>query len=392
MAEQYLDKIWASAGSVDSLTEAKWNLGWVAEIPTAQDMNFILKALTENALIARQQGTSTWSSKIAYEKGTKTRSGSLDFYALEDNTNVPPSNLTEGTWSYAPAFTSDRSYSVYKTQGLTLRHLSTRASSSLWRATDITIMEYSPNILFADLSSYDNWILGNIKGVMSVVNVENNQVPDDRSFSNGTVNKSYAIYHQGNKPTQAEISGTIPDAPQDGTLYARGNGGWTAVTTTTFNSTPPTPTGSGNFWYNLEDGQTYVDLPDQDTNQWTPANSPIIPVETDKTYTGNLTVGGKILNSLVPIGSGKVVNLTTSPALTFASNITAVTRVGVGHFVVHGTFGSNYTVFITNTSDSDTLAFSAGSLVAANFRVYFKDLNGNLKDPSSTFSVLVMGE
>jgi len=60
--------------------------------------------------------------------------------------------------------------------------------------------------------------------------------------------------------------------------------------------TAPTNTGAGTGWYNLEDGQTYIDIDDGDSTQWVPANPPQV-IEAI-----NLSSGGQVKANAISTG------------------------------------------------------------------------------------------
>jgi hypothetical protein len=84
------------------------------------------------------------------------------------------------------------------------------------------------------------------------------------------------LFHEGHLPTAAEVVGSLVDAPSDGSSYGRESGNWVKVATAVVSdSPPPVSTGEG-LWFNLADGQLYIDINDGDSTQWVIANPPLV--------------------------------------------------------------------------------------------------------------------
>lgn len=283
-----LELVWANAGGFADPGDAKYQLGWVAEIPTFQNFNYVLQALDRAKLSYAEKDIHLWQDNIAYASGARVERGDKTFYCITAHNDAAGSNpqdplldTTNSYWVNSTVFSSQPNAftNLDVKDGVLIDRLQPRASSTKWNGNDLTINNLNSIIgLTNDSPTEDNFLFGNVGGKIVVVNIGNSKVADDRSIAVSAANKSYEVYHEGNKPTQSEVSGTIPDSPANGKLYARQSGNWVEVTSTTVSSTPPAAAvGAGRGWYNLEDGQFYIDVFDGDTSQWVPANPPIVP-------------------------------------------------------------------------------------------------------------------
>lgn len=66
-----LARIWASsnAASKTPILDAKYDLGWVAEIPTFQNLNWLHNKLDNNQLALAERGVFEWGPDVVYKKG-----------------------------------------------------------------------------------------------------------------------------------------------------------------------------------------------------------------------------------------------------------------------------------------------------------------------------------
>ena len=268
-----LERIWASTGSAIDPNATNYAAGWVAEIPTFQEFNYVLKNLCTNQLALAEAGCYTWQVDIAYAKGSKVLESGKVYTCLTANTGQLVTNTNY--WTLGAYFGSmSLSNNAY---GVMVEDVNTRTDSQ-WEGSDITLRNSNAVLQLSPSSgAYDHWLLHNVQGELGVTNTESNPYPDGRLIDYNQTN-THRLYHEGHRPTQTEVSGTIPENPADGSLYARQNSSWVPVTSTKIQSTPPSPLlGSGQGWYNLEDGQLYLDIDDGSSSQWVPANAPIIP-------------------------------------------------------------------------------------------------------------------
>ena len=59
-----LDLIWADTGGVTDPGDVKYSTGWVAEIPTFQNFNFVLQNHSVNLLSDAERGQHTWDAGV----------------------------------------------------------------------------------------------------------------------------------------------------------------------------------------------------------------------------------------------------------------------------------------------------------------------------------------
>jgi len=319
-----LNLIWALTGGSTNPGDAKYSTGWEVEIPTYQDFNHVLRSLDEAKLSYAEADVYLWQDLIAYAAGAKVKKGGVTYRCVTShndsvgsNPQDPSLDTTNSYWVVGSVFSTlaDSYSNLRAVEGLKLDKVQTRPTNDLWNSNDVTINNISNIIaLNNDSASYDNLLFGNVRGKLVVINVANLTDPDGRNLISDT--SSYNIYHEGNKPTQGDIDGTIPTEPQDGKLYGRRANNWVEVTTTTISEAPPPPvSGNGQSWYNLEDGRLYVDINDGDSSQWVPASPPIIPelVASNIVYEDNENIGKTTVQSALDY-------MASQPALTYISN------------------------------------------------------------------------
>lgn len=283
-----LELLWASGGGTADPGDTKFQLGWVSEIPTFEHFNYILNVLNTNLLSYAENDIFPWQGSIAYKAGARVVRNNRTFYCIEahndsNNTNPqdPDLDTPNSYWVNGTVFSSvvNAFDSLRANEGLKLDRINPRTNSNVWDGNDLTSIGAS-NILALSNSgaTNDNWLLGNVNGELVAVNVANDTNPDGRDLRPNTNVNSHRMFHEGHPPTQTEVAGTIPDAPANNTIYARQNANWVKVTMVSTGLAPPeSASGSGAGWYNLEDGQLYLDIDDGDSSQWVIANPPITP-------------------------------------------------------------------------------------------------------------------
>ena len=297
-----LNLLWALAGGItdpDLATPGKYEAGWVAEIPTYQNFNFVLNALDNNLLSLAESGIFPWQDLIAYKAGVRVSRSNKVFTCIQShndaagiNTQDPDLDATNSYWVHGMVLGDVDPSTLASEDGLKIDQINSRTATA-WSGNDLTLNNANALVSLKTLSAgTKNWLMGNISGEICVVDVGTTTTPDGRNIalSQGTVHQ---VYHEGFKPTQADVSDTIPANPQDGLLYGRRDGNWVEVTGTKVQSSPPPPvTGNGQGWFNLDDGILYIDVDDGDSSQWTPASPMLIPtvtantIEYDDTLTG----------------------------------------------------------------------------------------------------------
>lgn len=283
-----LELVWADAGGTADPGDAKYQLGWVAEIPTFQNFNHVLKALDSAKLAYAEGDIYSWNAAIEYVAGARVERSGKTFYCVTDNINQNPDTDTTGSyWVNGVVFSSavDAFTNLLVSQGVLIDHVNPKTDKFLWQGSDITVENGNAIMaLNTDVSTDANYLFGNIGGKICVVNIGTDKVADGRDINPVTAANSFEVYHEGHKPTQSEVDGTIPENPSDGVLYGRRNGNWVKVTAIDTQTAPPPPVeGSGSGWYNLDDGTFYIDINDGDSSQWVPASPPVVPINFDDT-------------------------------------------------------------------------------------------------------------
>lgn len=95
-----LGRVWASSpkASVRDPGESKYALGWVAEIPTYQVLNYLHNRIDNNILALAERGVFQWGADVKYKKGALSwdETNGCIYVALVANpdTSLTPSNNT----------------------------------------------------------------------------------------------------------------------------------------------------------------------------------------------------------------------------------------------------------------------------------------------------------
>ena len=278
MAQFDLELIWASTGDVTNPGGVKYQLGWEAEIPTFQNMNYAMQVTTNNIRHSAQYGMFDWQDNLTVFQGGWARgSDARQYFAHTDSFDDDPTLDTNKTWwQMAPAYGIVRT-STHKEYGLFLANFAPDLTD--WWHSSLTIQGGNATVVLNTVNAgTDNLVFGNVGGELVVTNVGVVTQPSGVSMS-PSAGDGKRIFHEGHPPTQSEVDDTIPEEPQDGVLYARKDGAWIAVTSTEVSLVSPSPTsGAGQGWYNLEDGILYIDIDDgTDEAQWVPAAPARVP-------------------------------------------------------------------------------------------------------------------
>lgn len=300
-----LDKIWAETGGYTNPGDSKYAIGWIAEKPTFQAFNYVLQATSKNLLSLAEHDMFPWQEGIAYEAGARVTSSSgrvVTCITAHTGTGVdihnPDQDQTHSYWVHGTTFSrsSDPFTDLKEEFGVYINSVSDSYLSSwnLWNSNDLTIKQFKRALIGLYSKSGGglsdrNLLFGNVNGDLVVVDVGDTEIPDGTTeLVPSSTNQSYKIYHEGNKPTLADITNAIEEAPQDGKLYARQDGNWVEITNTHVSEAPPPAVeGKGTKWYNLEDATMYVDIDDGDSSQWVPASPPnALDVKTPIAQTG----------------------------------------------------------------------------------------------------------
>jgi len=275
-----LDLIWAlNAGlGIEDPGDTKYTDGWEIEIPTHEHFNFVLQNATKNLLALAEKGAFDYQAEIAYIAGAKVIVSGVLYQCKTAITGTSPADdLTGQYWAKGTAYGTALANLLLE-HGVLIKDVSPRVSATTWDGNEITLSNKNSIVqLLTDNIATKNWLLANVSGEMVVVDVGTTVGPDGRSIALAESN-THRLFHEGHAPTQSEVSGTIPDAPADTKSYARVDNAWVAVTTTSVSDEPPPPVlGNGAGWYNLVDGQFYIDINDGSSSQWVPGNPPLIP-------------------------------------------------------------------------------------------------------------------
>lgn len=287
-----LDLVWASTGGTTDPGDTKYQTGWIAEIPTYQNFNYVLQNHSSNLLAIAEDGKFTWQAEITYQAGAVAKGSNGIFYTCHNVStgDDPVSDTTSSFWMVGALFGNATQDSAMFLNGVTIVDVNARGATD-WDGNDLTISNANALAAFnTTAGGVDNFLLGNVSGSAVIVDIGTTITPDGRTIAlaDGNVHK---IFHEGNPPTQADVSGTIPINPADGKIYGRQNTSWVEVSSTSVSSPPPAATvGAGQGWYNLDDGQFYIDIDDGDSTQWVPASPPVIPIVELNTAIGNANV------------------------------------------------------------------------------------------------------
>lgn len=270
--QQSLSQVWAETGGVTDPGTVKYEAGWIAEIPTYQNFNYVLQTTTKNILSLAEKGTLEWDTLVDYDAGSKVKEAGIQYFALAASTGQQPSlDVTHTYWSLLPTL-GDAPTIADQSKGMHLANTQFDSNDLLWDGNAITITDYKPVIALSGTAK--NWLIANSSSQLVAVDTDAVVVPDSRSIAPGQAGV-HRLFHEGHPPVQSEVDDTIPTEPQDGKLYARRDGSWVESTTTAISISPPPPVaGVGHGWYNLDDGQFYLDIDDGDSSQWVPANAP----------------------------------------------------------------------------------------------------------------------
>ena len=86
---------WASGGTTSAPTNAKIELGWVAELPPYAYWNYIENRQDQAIAYLYQQGIGEWDSAIEYQSGSSyvTRNGNI-YASIQTGTNKDPASET----------------------------------------------------------------------------------------------------------------------------------------------------------------------------------------------------------------------------------------------------------------------------------------------------------
>lgn len=276
-----LGLVWASSGGTLPVDQSKYESGWIAEIPTYQQFNYMVQGLDKNILHFAEESSFDWQDNINYAVGSKAKRNGTVYLCISASINNDPA--TDSTNSYWVSGESSGDISFLKETDGHRFDFGTKSSNS-WVGQEQTVRGKTPMTAYFTDDNTKNWALGNYAGEMVLMDLGNSTdtIPDGRNINKTGPNTS-RIFHEGHLPDVSDVTGGVEEAPSDTKLYARqginsNSGQWIEVTTTTVSDEPPPPLrGAGQGWFNLENGQLYIDVDDGDSTQWVPSSSPYIP-------------------------------------------------------------------------------------------------------------------
>jgi len=224
-----LDLVWALNGGagVADPGDTKYTDGWEVEIPTHQHFNFVLQNNSKNILALAEAGSHAWQAEITYQAGARVKYDNRFFTCLAVSTNDTPSTGS-AFWMTGLMIGNDLLSNALASRGMHIKEVNPRASSTSWDGNDLTIESKAPIIALNVDGAAKNWALGNVSGELVAVDTDTAVLPDNGSIAL-TESRVHRLYHEGHKPVQSEISGTIPEAPSDGKQYTRLNAAWVGL-------------------------------------------------------------------------------------------------------------------------------------------------------------------
>ena len=255
-----LGLIWADDGGVTPVTATKYEGGWVAEIPHYQNFNYMVQGLDKNILHFAESNSYNWQDDISYKAGARVVSPLGFMFTARANSLAqdPDTDPANSTWVHGWIVGSNFG-GLLEADGFKVE-LPERPNYS-YTGVDQVIVNRNPMIELRTTGTTANVAVGNVQGELVAHDLGQNG-PDGRGLG-GNASSTHRIFHEGHYPLVAEVVGAIPDSPTNGAIYGRSLNSWVAVTSTTVSDAPPPAVlGGGQGWYNLADGQFYVDISD----------------------------------------------------------------------------------------------------------------------------------
>lgn len=96
-----ISKVWAATGDKREPDDAKKSLGWVEEIPTYQDFNWLFGKIDQMGAHCNQLGVPIWDSETEYQANKSYAQGSNGYiyHAKTTHTNSDPvADTSETNW------------------------------------------------------------------------------------------------------------------------------------------------------------------------------------------------------------------------------------------------------------------------------------------------------
>jgi len=97
----HLSKTWAKLGDKIEPSDTKKNLGWVEEIPTYQDFNWIMNRQDTAIAHNNMHGIPVWDASTEYQAGTSLVTGSNGYIyscKVTNTGNDPVADTSETNW------------------------------------------------------------------------------------------------------------------------------------------------------------------------------------------------------------------------------------------------------------------------------------------------------
>jgi len=233
--QRNLNLIWSSEGEKATPANTKYRRGWVVELPTFQNFNGMLHDIDYNIWYAATNPTFKWEPDIAYNyNSTVTHLGrtyeaiegtDISFgvgnLPIENNLNFNPKTdydnngqiWTQGTkfgriYHYnipIPTVTSG-GYEEIKLNtnlGVVIGDIHKQPNVNLWTSNSVTMSNENSVVgLYNKDAVYKNWLLGNVKGKLVVVDVgEQTESPNNEDISVESTSSNVSVYellHTGN--------------------------------------------------------------------------------------------------------------------------------------------------------------------------------------------------
>lgn len=162
-----LGRIWAASPlmPVRDVGEAKWKLGFVAEIPTFQVLNYIHNRMDTNILALAERGIFEWGGDISYQKGAMSWDANGKVYiakvANPDKTKTPSANSNQWEESVIQVpksqFTTVANLVDSHINNMANPHKLTAAQLNTYTRAEIdALVKVTSDILAAHLVDYSN--------------------------------------------------------------------------------------------------------------------------------------------------------------------------------------------------------------------------------------------
>ena len=229
-----LSELWASTGDTGTdVTTVKWGTGWVEQIPSFQNFNYVLQVVDGNILHLAEEGTFDWEDDIAYTIGADVLgSDGIRYFCVTAHTNQDPTaDSTNSYWTLAPQYGSNTSTHA---DGMHLNNVHSGVLTN-WTGQSMTITAGTPMIMLQDtsLATEDIGFL-NANGTACIAEL-GTAGPDGRDLSKDAGN-TYRIFHEGHQPDVSEVTNAVEESPAGALAYARKGGGWSSTAWSNGNS------------------------------------------------------------------------------------------------------------------------------------------------------------